>query len=77
VFENNELRRIFAPKSLEVTGGWRKLHNEELNVLYTLPSIIRMMKLRRMWWGGDLAGMGEKRSALGISSQRASVASYS
>jgi acyl-coenzyme A synthetase/AMP-(fatty) acid ligase len=44
VFENRVLRRIFGPKRDEVTGGWRKLHNEEINDLYSSPSIIRMVK---------------------------------
>jgi hypothetical protein len=48
VFENKVLRRIFGPKRDEVTGGSRKLHNEELHNLYSSPSIIRMIKLRRM-----------------------------
>jgi hypothetical protein len=48
VFENRVLRRIFGPKRDEVTGGWRKLHNEELHGLYSSPSIIRVMKTRRM-----------------------------
>jgi hypothetical protein len=52
VFENRVLRRIFGPKRDEVTRGWRKLHNEELHDLYSLPSIIRLMKLRRMRWVG-------------------------
>jgi hypothetical protein len=47
-FENGALRRIFGPKRDEVTGGWRKLHNEELHNLYSSPSIIRMIKSRRM-----------------------------
>jgi hypothetical protein len=50
VFENRVLRRIFVPKGDDVTGGWRKLHNEELHNLYSLPSIIRMFKSRRMRW---------------------------
>jgi hypothetical protein len=49
-----------------VTGGWRKLHNEELHSLYSSPSIIRMMKLRRMRWAGHVARMGEKRNAYRI-----------
>jgi hypothetical protein len=49
-----------------VTGGWRKLHNEELHNLYSSPSIIRMIKSRRMRWVGHLAGMGEKRIAYRI-----------
>jgi hypothetical protein len=48
VFENRVLRRIFGPKRDEVTGGWRKLHNEELHNLYSSPGIISMMKSRRM-----------------------------
>jgi hypothetical protein len=51
VFENRVLRRIFGPKRDEVTGCWRKLHNEELHSLYSSPSIIRMIKSRRMRWG--------------------------
>jgi hypothetical protein len=55
------LRRIFGPKRDGVMGGWRKLHNEELHDLYSLPSIVRIMKLRRMRWAGNVAQMGEKR----------------
>jgi hypothetical protein len=57
------LRRIFGPKRDEVTGGWRKLHNEELRDLYSSPCIIRIMKARRMRWAGHVARMGEKRIA--------------
>jgi hypothetical protein len=53
------LRRIFGPKRDEVTGGWRKLHNEELHSLYPSPSIIRVIKSRRMRWAGNVAHMGE------------------
>jgi hypothetical protein len=60
------LRRIFGPKRDEVTGGWRKLHNEELHNLYSSPSIIRMIKSRRMKWAGHVARMGEKRNAYRI-----------
>jgi hypothetical protein len=49
VFENRVLRRIFGSKRDEVTGKWRRLHNEELNDLYSSPNIIRMIKSRRMW----------------------------
>jgi hypothetical protein len=63
VFENKVLRRIFGPKRDEVTGGWRKLHNEELRNLYSSPSIIRIIKSRRMRWMGHVARMGEKRHA--------------
>jgi hypothetical protein len=55
------LRRIFGPKRDEVTGGWRKLHNEEHRDLYSPPSIIRIIKSRRMRWAGNIARMGEKR----------------
>jgi hypothetical protein len=59
VFENRVLRRIFGPKGDEVTGEWRKLHNEELNGLYPLPNIVRVIKSRRMRWTGHIARMGE------------------
>jgi hypothetical protein len=61
VFENRVLRRIFAPKSDEVTGEWRKLHNEECHDLYSSPSIIRIIKSRRMKWVGHVARM-ERRN---------------
>jgi hypothetical protein len=57
------LRRIFGPKRDEVREGWRKLHNEELRDLYSSPSIIRIIKSRRMRWAGHVARMGEKRNA--------------
>jgi hypothetical protein len=63
VFENKVLRRIFGPKRDEVTGGWRKLHNEEFRDSYSLPSIIRIIKSRRMRWAGHIARMGGKRNA--------------
>jgi hypothetical protein len=63
VFENRVLRRrIFEPKRDEATGEWRKLYNEELHDLYSSPSIIRIIKLRRMKWAGHVAQMGEKRN---------------
>jgi hypothetical protein len=62
MFENRVLRRIFGPKWDGVTGGRRKLHIEELHNLYSLPSIIRIIKLRRMRWVGHVARMGEKRN---------------
>jgi hypothetical protein len=62
VFENKVVRRIFGPKGDEVTGEWRKLHNEELRDLYSSPSIIRIIKSRRMSWAGHVARMGEKRN---------------
>jgi hypothetical protein len=63
VFENRVLRRIFGPKRDEVTGEWRKLHNEELHDLYSSPSVIRIIKSRRMRWAGHVALMGEMRNA--------------
>jgi hypothetical protein len=57
VFENRVLRRLFGPSKDEVTGGWRKLSNEELNNLHTSPSIIGVMKSRRMRWAGYVAQM--------------------
>jgi hypothetical protein len=61
VFENRVLRRIFGPKRDEVTREWRKLHNEDLNCLYSLPKIVRVIKSRRMRWTGHVARMGEGR----------------
>jgi hypothetical protein len=55
--------RISGPKSNEMTGGWRKLHNEELHNLYSSPSIIRMIMPRRMRWAEHVARIGEKRNA--------------
>jgi hypothetical protein len=55
VFENVVLRRIFGLKRDEMTGGWRRLHNEELRSLYFSPSILRMIKWRRMKWAGHVA----------------------
>jgi hypothetical protein len=66
VFENRVLRRIFGQKRDEVTGGWRKLHNEDLHNLYSPPSIIRMIKSRMMRWAGHVARMGENRNVYRI-----------
>jgi hypothetical protein len=66
VFENRVRRRIFVPKRDEVTGGWRKLHNEELHGLYSSPSVIRVIKARKMRWAGHVACMGEVRGAYNI-----------
>jgi hypothetical protein len=57
------LRRIFGPRRDEVTGEWKKLHNEELRDLYSSPSIIRIIMSRRLRWAGHVARMGEKRNA--------------
>jgi hypothetical protein len=58
VFENKVLRRIFGPRRDEVMGDWKRLHNEELNDLYCSPNIVRVIKWRRMRWGGHVACMG-------------------
>jgi hypothetical protein len=63
VFENRVLRRIFGLKRDEVMGDWRKLHNKELHDLYSSPSIIRVIKSRKMRWAEHVAQMGEKRNA--------------
>jgi hypothetical protein len=60
------LRRVFGPKRDEVTGEWRRLHNEELNDLYFLPNIVRVVKSRRMSWTGHVACMRGKRGAHGV-----------
>jgi len=61
VFEKRVQRRIFGPKRDEVTGEWRKLHNKELNDLYSSSNIIRIIKSRSMRWAGHVAHMGERR----------------
>ena len=60
MLENRVLRRIFGLKRDEVTGEWRKLHNEELNDLY-LPNIVRVIESRIMRWAGHVARMGKRR----------------
>jgi len=58
VFENRVLRRIFGPRRDEVKGEWRRLHNEELNDLYSSPNIVRVIKSRSTRWAGHVARMG-------------------
>ena len=65
VFENMVLRRIFGPRRDEVTGEWRRLHNEELNDLYSSPNIVWVIKSRRMRWAGHVARMGGERGCIG------------
>ena len=61
VFENRVLRKIFGPRRDVATREWRRLHNKELNDLYSSPNIVRVIKLRRMRWAGHVARMGEER----------------
>jgi hypothetical protein len=63
VFENRLLRRIFGPNRDEVTGEWRQMHNEELHDLYSSPSIIKIIKARRMRWAGNITRMRKKSNA--------------
>jgi hypothetical protein len=71
VFENRVLRRIVGPKRDEVTGEWRKQHNEEFHDSYSSPSIIRIIKARRMRWAEHVARMGEKRNTYRFVSEKA------
>jgi hypothetical protein len=64
------LRRVFGPKREEVTGEWRKLHNEELNDLYSLPNIVRVVKSRRVRWAGHVARMEEERGVSTVKNLR-------
>ena len=66
VCKNRVLRRMFGPMRDEGTEDWRKLHNEELNYLYTSPNIVRLIKSRRMRWAGYVARMGERRGVYRI-----------
>jgi hypothetical protein len=65
-FENRVLRRIFGPKRDKVTGEWRRLHNKDLNDLYSSPNIIGVTKSRRMRWAGHIAHMGEREVHTGF-----------
>jgi len=66
VFENMALRRLFEPRRDEVTGEWRRLHNEELNGLYSSPNIVRVIKSKRMRWAGHVARMGDERGVYSV-----------
>jgi len=66
VFENRVLRKIFGPRRDEVTEEWKRLHNEELNDLYSSPNIVRVIKARRMRWAGRVARMVEERGVQGL-----------
>jgi len=66
VFGNRVLGRVFGPKRDEVTGEWRKLHNEELRDLYSLPNIVRVVKVRRMRWAGHVVHLGEGKVCTGF-----------
>ena len=65
MFENMVLRRIFGPRRDEGTEEWRRLHNEELNDLYSSPNIVRVIKSRTMRWAGHVARMGEEKGCIG------------
>jgi len=65
VFDNMVLMSILGPRKDEVTGEWKRLHNEELNDLYSSPNIVRVIKSRRMRWAGHVAHMGEERGCIG------------
>ena len=64
MFANRVLRRIFGPKRNKLTGEWRKLHNEELNDLYSSPNIVRMIKSRRVGWAGHVARVGREEGRI-------------
>jgi hypothetical protein len=70
--EENRLRvlRIYGPKRDEVTRGWKKLHNEELHNLYSLPSVIRIIKSKRMKWAGHVVGVGAENILMGSQKER-------
>ena len=70
MFENKVLRRIFGPRRAEEKGNWRRLHNEELNDLYTSPNIVRVLKSRRLRWDGHVPRMGEEREEYRVSVEK-------
>jgi hypothetical protein len=65
VFENRVLRRIFGPKRDEMTGEWKKLHNEELRDFHSSPSVIRIIKSKTVRWAGHVARMGRRGMRIG------------
>jgi hypothetical protein len=66
VFENRVLRRVFGPNRDEVTGEWKKHHNEELNELYSSPNTLQVIKSRSMRWAGHVARMGRREACIGF-----------
>jgi hypothetical protein len=66
VFGNRVPRRVFGPDRDEVTGEWGKLYDKELNDVYTSPSIVRVIKSKRMTWAGHVSRMGERRGVYRI-----------
>jgi hypothetical protein len=66
VFENAVVRNIFGSKRGDLTGEWRRLHDEELYKLYSSPSVVRVMKSRRMRWVGHVARIGDRRGIYGV-----------
>ena len=69
MFENWVLRKVFGLQRDEVTGEWRRRHDEELYGLYSSPNIIRMVKSRRMRWAGHVAGMGQEKCIQGFGAE--------
>ena len=67
MLKNKVLRKIFGAKNNEITGEWRKLHNAELHALYSLPNIIRSLKLKRLRWAGHVARMEQSKNAYRVS----------
>jgi len=65
LYDNMVMRRIFGPRREQVKGEWRRLHNEELNDLYSSPNIVRVIKSRKMRWAGHVAHMSEERVCVG------------
>jgi hypothetical protein len=66
VLENRVMKKKFGPKRDEITGEWRRLHNEELHHLYCSPNIVRVIKLRKMRWAGHVALWGRREAYTGF-----------